>query len=694
MHMHGHSYFEEDKTGTIYDSTIMKWLWDYIRPYWKIVLFNFLILILLTGFRLVLPFIYKIGIDRYISPTGKKVLNVEKMPEEYDRKEIITTADEKFMDLAGIKERMKGKLEDDGAISRNDYYLIKKAEGITEIIKNLEFAESENYFIMDSKGIQNLSITERMELRKGDLNGIGKLALIYLVLIFLIFILSYIQVYQIQLIGQKISYTIREDIITKYTELAYNFFQKNPVGRLVTRASNDVKALSEFFSEVLVYLGSHMLTIIGILGIMLFMSPRLFLVILGILPLLIYITFVFRIKAREVYRNMRKKLASINATISESISGISVIQAFVQEGRKEKEFKNVNDDYFNSTFRMVKIYAIFRPLISLIRYIGIAALIWYGGKGIISGIVSFGTLVAFISYLERLFQPIRQLSEQYNIMQSAMAAGERVYNILQNDSRIPDPGIAEEPEIYGDIEFENVWFSYDDSGENSESEWTLKDISFRIKPGEKVGIVGYTGSGKTTIIKLLLRLYDIQKGSIKVDGVDIRNMEKKYLRKNIATVSQEPFLFSGSLEKNVNLWRDPDSESLNRALEVSNLRRAMDRHDISLNLEVTEEGGGLSLGEKQLVTFARSLVNNTPVLVLDEATANIDPETEWLIQDALFRMIEGRTSLIIAHRLATLKKIDSLLVVHKGEIVGRGTHRELIREKGIYRTLYKLQEIS
>ncbi|MCK4225460.1 ABC transporter ATP-binding protein [candidate division WOR-3 bacterium] len=683
-----HSYFEEDKVGKVYDSTIMRWLWSYIKPYWKIVALNFLLLLLLTGFNLVLPYIYKIGIDRYISPTGKEVLQAEEMPERFNKSTLLRSDNRIFMDLSGIKESTKGKLEDRGVISRDNYYLIKKSDGIKQVIKEVNHLETDDFCIVLTTDMKELSFSERLQLRRGALAGIKKLALIYLALIFAIFILSFIQVYQIQLIGQKISYNIRENLIKQYTSLAYNFFQKNPVGRLVTRVSNDVAALSEFFSEVLVYIGSQTLTIIGILGVMLFMSPRLFLVVLAILPLVIYLTFVFRIKARTIYRNIRKKLAIINSHISESISGISVIQSFVQEDRKEAEFALINDDYYGTTFKMVKVFGIFRPMISLIRSLGIAALIWFGGKGIISGIISFGTLVAFISYLERLFQPIRELSEQFNIMQSAMAAGERIYKILQNDDRIPNPVVASYPEIKGDIEFENVWFSYDGN------EWTLRDISFRIERGEKVGIVGYTGSGKTTIIKLLLRLYDLDRGSIKVGGVDIRDMDKRYLRKHIATVSQEPFLFSGALRKNVNLWRKPEKDALDRALFVSNLNKAMDRKNISLDLTVTEEGGGLSTGEKQLVTFARSLISDSPILILDEATANIDPETEWLIQEALFKMIEGKTSLIIAHRLATLKQIDSLMVIHKGEIVGRGTHKELIKEEGIYRTLYKLQEIA
>jgi len=683
-----HSYFEEDKVGKVYDSTIMRWLLSYIKPYWKIVALNFLLLLLLTGFNLVLPYIYKIGIDRYISPTGKEVLQAEEMPERFNKSTFIRSDNRIFMDLSGIKESTKGGLENRGVISRNNYYLIKKSDGVKQVIKEVNHLETDDFCIVLTTDMKELSFSERLQLRRGALAGIKKLALIYLALIFSIFILSFIQVYQIQLIGQKISYNIRENLIKQYTSLAYNFFQKNPVGRLVTRVSNDVAALSEFFSEVLVYIGSQILTIIGILGVMLFMSPRLFLVVLAILPLVIYLTFVFRIKARTIYRNIRKKLAIINSHISESISGISVIQSFVQEDRKEAEFALINDDYYGTTFKMVKVFGIFRPMISLIRSLGIAALIWFGGKGIISGIISFGTLVAFISYLERLFQPIRELSEQFNIMQSAMAAGERIYKILQNDDRIPNPVVASNPKIRGDIEFENVWFSYDGN------EWTLRDISFRIERGEKVGIVGYTGSGKTTIIKLLLRLYDLNRGLIKVGGVDIRDMDKRYLRKHIATVSQEPFLFSGALRKNVNLWRKPEKDALDRALFVSNLNKAMDRKNISLDLTVTEEGGGLSTGEKQLVTFARSLISDSPILILDEATANIDPETEWLIQEALFKMIEGKTSLIIAHRLATLKQIDSLMVIHKGEIVGRGTHKELIKEEGIYRTLYKLQEIA
>ncbi len=683
------SYFEEDKPGKIYDSTIMRWLWSYIKPYSKTIILNFFLLLLLTGFHLSLPFIYKIGIDRYITPTGKEIFKPEEIHEDFARRIMVSSDDRLFIDLVSVRETVKGKMEDDRTTSRDNYYLIKKSLGIEQIIKDIQYFESDDSYIIETSEMNHLSIGERLHLRKGDLTGIMRLALIYLCLIFLILVFSYIQVYQIQWIGQRISYSIREDIIKQYTSLTYNFFQKNPTGRLVTRASNDVKALSEFFSEVLVYLGSHILTIIGILGIMLFMSPILFLVILAMIPLLVYLTFVFRIKARTVYRNIRRKLAIINSNVSESISGISVIQSFVQENRKEEEFSAINKDYYMSTFKMEKIFAVFRPMIDLIGSVGIALLIWYGGRGIISAVVSFGTFVAFISYLERLFNPIRQLSEHFNIMQSAMAAGERVYNILGNDERIPNPVKASSPELKGKIEFENVWFSY------NEKDWTLKDVSFVIESGEKVGIVGYTGGGKTTIIKLLLRLYDIQKGSIKLDGIDIRNLNKKHIRKHIATVSQEPFLFSGSLGKNVNLWREPDEDALNKALRVSNLSKAMDRKNISLEFEVTEEGGGLSVGEKQLVTFARSLIDDTPILILDEATANIDPETEWLIQEALFKMIEDRTSLIIAHRLATLKKIDSLIVIHKGEIVGRGTHRELIKEKeGIYRTLYKLQEIA
>ncbi len=682
------SFFEEDKTGKVYDSTIMKWLMRYVKPYRRIVFFNFFVLLLLTGMNLALPFIYKIGIDRYVSPTVKEVLEDEKFPSEFRNKIIESSDNRKFVSFVSVKESVKGKMEDEGIISGEDYYLINRAERILPVIEKTRHVEADGFCLLESGEMARLSVEERIRLRAGDLEGIEKLAFVYLILIVFIFVFSYIQIYQIQLIGQKISYNIREDIVKKFTTLAYRFFQKNPVGRLVTRVSNDVGALSDFFSEVLVYLGSHILTILGILGIMLYLSPLLFLVILAVIPLLGFITFVFRLKAREVYREVRRKLAVINANISESVSGISVIKSFVQEKRKEKEFSEINKDYYLSTFRMIKVFAVFRPLIDLVYSIGVALLIWFGGKGIISDIVSFGTFVAFISYLERLFNPIRQLSEYFNVMQSAMAAGERVYNILENDDKIPDPPEPKYPDIKGQIEFENVWFSYDD-------DWVLKDVSFVIQPGEKVGIVGYTGSGKTTIIKLLLRLYDVRKGSIKLDGVDIRNIDKQYLRKHIATVSQDVFLFTGSLRKNVNLWRKPCDTALNNALRVSNMDKAMNRKKISLDFAVTEEGGGISAGEKQLVTFARSLIDDVPVFVLDEATANIDPETEWLIQEALLKMIKKRTSLIIAHRLSTLKSIDSLIVVHKGKIVGRGTHSELIKQKkGIYRALYKLQEIT
>jgi len=519
-------YFEEDKTGKIYDSTIMRWLMLYIKPYWRTILLNFSLLLLLTGMNLTLPFIYKIGIDRYVSPTGKEVLKAKEIPLELPDKIIESSDKRQFTDLVSVKETIKGKMEDAGIVSKGDYYLIKKVEGISGIVERTKHWETDGFYVLESSAMAKLSIADRIQLRAGDLKGIKKLAFIYLILILLIFVFSYIQVYHIQWIGQRISYSIREDIVKKLTTLAYNFFQRNPVGRLVTRVSNDVAALSDFFSEVLVYLGSHVLTILGILGIMFYLSPLLFLVILAVIPILACITFIFRFKARTVYRDVRKKLAVINSNISESVSGISVIQSFVQEKRKEKEFSQINKDYYLSTFRMIKVFAVFRPMIDLIYSIGVALLIWFGGRGIISAVVSFGTFVVFISYLERLFNPIRQLSEYFNVMQSAMAAGERVYNILKNNEKIPDPIIPEYPELKGKIEFENVWFSYNGK------DWILKDASFVINPGEKVGIVGYTGSGKTTIVKLLLRLYDIQKGSIKLDGTDIRNLNKHYLRKH------------------------------------------------------------------------------------------------------------------------------------------------------------------
>ncbi|MEO0294209.1 MAG: ABC transporter ATP-binding protein [candidate division WOR-3 bacterium] len=683
-----HSYFEEDITGKIYDSTMIKWLLGYVKPHFRIIFLNFFLLLVLTGLNLTLPFIYKIGIDRYIYPSFKEIIRAKEIPEKFKNKIIITLNGRKFLDFTSIRETIKGDMENKGIISKEDFYFIRKAEGISEIIKKTENLEGENFYLIESSEISKLSIRERIILRRGDINGIKKLAFIYLGLIILIFLFNYVQSYQIQWIGQRICFKIREDIIRKFTTLPYSFFQKNPVGRLVTRICNDVGAIGEFFSEVLIYFGAHILTILGILGIMLFLSPILFFVILIIIPILVFLTFIFRLKAREVYREMRKKLATINSNISESISGISIIQAFVQEKRKEKEFFNINNDFYLTGLRMIKVFAVFRPLIDFVDSIGIALLIWFGGKGIISGVISFGTFVAFISYLERLFEPIRELSEYFNVMQSAMAAGERVYSILEKGERIPAPHISRKVEIKGKIEFQNVWFSYD--GEN----WVLKDVSFTIEPGEKVGIVGHTGSGKTTIINLLLRLYDVQRGSIKLDGIDIREIDKELLRSNIATVFQEPFIFAGTILKNVNLWRNPDEVSLKTALYISNLEEVMKRRNLSLDFKVGEGGSGLSVGERQLVAFARSLIGNKPILVLDEATANIDPETEWLIQEALLKMIKGRTSLIIAHRLSTLRNIDSLIVVHKGEIVGRGTHRELMKDKkGIYYTLYKLQQL-
>ncbi|HSD63600.1 MAG TPA: ABC transporter ATP-binding protein [Ignavibacteriaceae bacterium] len=493
--------------------------------------------------------------------------------------------------------------------------------------------------------------------------------------------------YYTQYLGQKTIYDLRTQLFKHTQKLALRFFDKTPIGRIVTRATNDIEALSELFSSGIVMIFSDIFNIVWILAFMFFMDIKLSLVTLSVFPVLIYGTFLFRKKARESYRDVRLHLARLNSYMQEHITGMNVIQIFRKEKDELKRFLSINSDYRAANIRSVFYYALFYPGVEILSSIAVGLIIWYGGGEIIRNTLTIGTIFAFLQFTEMFFRPIRDLSEKYNIMQTAMASSERIFKLLDNQTFVNDP---EHPvkieDVKGEIEFKDVCFAY------NEDEYVLKNISFKINPGETVAIVGHTGAGKTSIINILSRFYDIQNGSILLDGIDIRHIEKRELRRYISIVLQDVFLFSGTIRSNIDM--NNENIPLEKVIDAAKLVGADKFIDLlpkKYDEEVKERGSTLSVGQKQLISFARALAYDPKILVLDEATSSVDTGTEILIQQAIEKLLVGRTAIVIAHRLSTIQSADKIIVMHKGEIRETGNHQELLAKRGIYYKLYQLQ---
>ncbi|MCW8996837.1 MAG: ABC transporter ATP-binding protein/permease [Psychromonas sp.] len=524
-------------------------------------------------------------------------------------------------------------------------------------------------------------------IKNSDYNGLLLIGVLLFGSLLLQAVIQYFLTYYTQYLGQKTLLDLRTQIFNHIQKLALKFFDRTPIGRLVTRATNDVEALGELFSSGIVMVFSDVFIILWIFGFMFFMDFNLSLVTLSVLPVLIYGTFLFRKKARESYRDVRLHLARLNSYMQEHVTGMSVVQIFNKEKDEYKKFSAINSDYRLANIKSIFYYAIFYPSVELLSSIAVGLIIWYGGGEIIQGTLTIGVLFAFIQYTEMFFRPIRDLSEKYNIMQTAMASSERIFKLLDNHTLIRN---AEKPvkleNVRGSIEFKNVWFAY------NKDEFVLKDISFSINPGETIAIVGHTGAGKTSIINILTRFYDINKGEILIDGVNIEKMDKRELRKHISMVLQDVFLFSGNVKSNINLDNDEISdERILEATKVVGADKFIEDLPKKYNEEVKERGATLSVCQKQLISFARALAFNPKILILDEATSSIDTESEHLIKQAIAKLLVGRTAIVIAHRLSTIQNADKIIVLHKGEIRETGNHQQLLVKKGIYYKLYQLQ---
>ncbi|HUP45160.1 MAG TPA: ABC transporter ATP-binding protein [Thermoanaerobaculia bacterium] len=517
------------------------------------------------------------------------------------------------------------------------------------------------------------------------ITGINIAAGLYLLTLVGGFAVLYTQMVLMNLMGQYIMYDLRKQIFGHLQRLDVQFYDRNPVGRLMTRVTTDVDALNELFTAGFVAIFGDIFVLIGIVAVLFWMDWRLALVLFSITPFIIITSMWFRRGARITYRAVRARIAAINAFLQEHISGMATVQLFNREEREAEKFGGLNARHRDANIDSIFYYAVFYPVIELIQTIGIALIVWYGGGEVIRGTLSLGVLVAFFQYAQRFYEPISDLSEKYNILQAAMAASERIFKLLDTPVRIADRGTREAGEL-ASIEFRNVWFAY--NGE----EWVLRNVSFRVNAGDRIAVVGHTGAGKTTVTALLLRFYEMQRGEILINGIDIREYRMGSLRRLFAIVQQDFFLFSGNVEQNISLG-DPhiQPEAVRSAAVRVQADRFVSRLPDGYGAQVRERGAGFSVGEKQLLSFARALAFNPPVLILDEATSSIDTETERLIQEGIETLLAGRTSIVIAHRLSTIRSADEILVFHHGEIRERGTHDELMQAAGLYRKLYEVQ---
>ena len=521
----------------------------------------------------------------------------------------------------------------------------------------------------------------------GDLSGLNFMVVVYLGSVLLGFVFLFAQTYTTEYIGQRAMHDLRVEIFSHLQKQDLAYFDRNPVGRLLTRTVHDVETLNELFSTGVIGLLGDACIVFGIAGAMLLLDWKLALVTLSAFPLILYFSRFYRRRAREVYRESRLILARMNAASQENIAGIATIQAFGQEEKAYGKFHQINTDYRSLLLRSIRYNALFFPLIEIFSALSVGLALWYGGGFIQQGAVEAGVLVAFIQYVQRMYQPIRDLAEKYNILQAAMASSERVFALLDEKESVVDPAEPVRPaRLRGEIEFKDAWLSY------LPGEPVLKGISFRVAPGEKVALVGATGAGKTSIISALCRFYDVERGSIRIDGIDVREWDKRTLRRQLGVVLQDVFLFSGTIAQNISLGDPaiPEDRVVEAARRV-HAQAFIDRLPGGLGGIVQERGSTLSQGERQLLAFARALAFDPPILILDEATSSVDTVTELLIQEALKELLRGRTALIIAHRLSTIQFVDRIIVVHKGRIREEGTHQELLARGGLYSRLYELQ---
>ena len=683
--MDSNNHEEKDIYGS-FDIDIVKRLGKYLKPQIVKFIFCLVLIVGMTAIDLSVPYLTKVAIDENITNYDEPMV----VTDERINDDSIALNDQFYTKESKVENQEISKYVTLVKFDKK-YYL---ADGKIEDYSQKNFKLSKDQLISPESAFKVKEVSDKnyTTLRKSDKSDLLFIGLILLGLLLLNYIFSFLNMITLYYASQKIIYELRSDLFGHIQKLSLKFFDRNPVGRLVTRVTNDMKNISELFTTVLVTTLKDLFLIFGTIVVMLSIDFKLALVAFSTIPIVLIISYFFRIKARKIQRQVKIRLARINATLAENINGMKIIQIFNRENFIYKEFKKINEDYFQASIDETKLFAIFKPSMNLIYSISLALIIWYGGGQSIDKVIELGVLVAFIQYLNQFFRPIFDLAEKFNIFQSAMASSERVFMLLDEPIEIKDPinGYSLPEKLDGRIKFENVSFSY-----GEDDNYVLKNINFEVKPGETIALVGATGSGKTTITSLINRFYDIQKGKITVDGIDIKDVSKKELREHIGMVLQDVFLFAGDIESNIRLNNNEITFD-----EIEKVSKYVNAHDFissledQYNHEVTERGSTLSTGQRQLLSFARALAFNPDILILDEATSNIDTHTEILIQNAIEKLIEGRTTIIVAHRLSTIKNADKIIVLHQGKIMEMGTHNELIEKGKMYYDLYKLQYVE
>ena len=656
----------------------MKRLLSYLKPHkWVMTLATVLVLFIIAV-ELYRPIIVGNAIDQYINGYYHPYVEADvSAPDAVNWNGLVLSRDQAVSaaDSASFYQIFLWK---------DHYYM---AENLTRsectALQNADTSVLKNY-VRD--GAQKLTSNDLKVLRQNDFKGILKAGILFLLLLFSGFFLNLADTWLLQKMGQQIVYKLREETFTHIHSLSLSFFNTTPVGKLVTRVSNDTEAVNELFSTILVKLFKNVVKIIGYAAVMLSINVKMAGISFLLLPLVAILTFVFRHLSRKAYQITRNKITELNTFLSEHISGMKLIQIFAREKEKYSEFEGKSMELYRANFREIMTFAIFRPSIYLVSVIAMILVIRTGSLSVLNGSLSLGTLFVFITYISSFFEPIQELSEQLGTLQSSIASAEKIFSVLDVKPEIVSPADPTPVNILGEIEFRHVWFAYE------EENYILKDVSFVIHPGEKAAFVGATGAGKSTILNLIGRYFDIQKGQILIDGIDIHEIDLDVLRGAIGQVQQDVFIFTGDIKSNISLNNEAISpDDVRRAAEIVNADPFIQKLPHGYDEPVTERGSTLSAGQRQLLSFARTLAYDPKILVLDEATANIDTETETLITQALARLMDGRTTIMVAHRLSTIQHADRIIVMHHGEIKESGTHQELLAKDGLYKKLYELQ---